>query len=164
MAIIYNTPNNVTYRNVIDTFNTIATNHFEIKFFKTGSLNDVDIDKLDATQFVMMYVEPQPVSIDTQTLTYSFDVIIADRILEDYSNQTDAYSETLQIMKDVIANFRQSMSSTSWADSRTEIELPISLNPFTSRFANMLTGWVGTFNIVVNNDNNLCISPQTFNS
>ena len=111
-----------------------------------------------------MYVEPQPVLIDTQTLTYSFDVIIADRILEDYSNQTDAYSETLQIMKDVIANFRQSMSSTSWADSRTEIELPISLNPFTSRFANMLTGWVGTFNIVVNNDNNLCISPQTFNS
>ena len=76
----------------------------------------------------------------------------------------DTYSETLLIIKDVIANFRQAVQTKSWADQRTDIEMPINLTPFTSRFSNLLTGWAGTFNIVVNNENNLCIVPQTNNT
>ena len=76
----------------------------------------------------------------------------------------DTYSEILLIIKDVISNFRQAVQTKSWADQRTDIEMPINLTPFTSRFSNLLTGWAGTFNIVVNNENNLCIVPQTDNT
>jgi len=68
------------------------------------------------------------------------------------------------LIKDVISNFRQATQSASWADQRTDLVLPVNLDPFTSRFANMLTGWGGTFNIVCQNENDLCSVPQINNS
>jgi hypothetical protein len=164
MAQDNNTYMNITYRQMIDTFETIATNHHEINSFNSGSLNDVDIEKMDLSKFSLMYVEPEPVSVDAQTMTYSFTVIIADQIQEDMTGIDDAYSETLLILKDVIANFRQAMRTESWADQTTDLQMPIALSPFTSRFSNMLTGWAGTFNIVCQNQNNLCNVPQTDNT
>ena len=159
-----NTPNNITYRQMVGTFSDIATNHLQLQSFNSGSLNDLDIEKLDADKFPLLYITPQPATVDAQTLTYSFDVVVADQIQEDMADIDDTYSETLLIIKDVIANFRQAVQTKSWADQRTDIEMPINLTPFTSRFSNLLTGWAGTFNIVVNNENNLCIVPQTDNT
>tara|TARA_R110002020_G_scaffold3023_2_gene14008 strand:+ start:42 stop:539 length:498 start_codon:yes stop_codon:yes gene_type:complete len=155
---------NITYKQMVDTFETIATNNKVIQSFNSGSLNDVDIEKLDADKFPLMYITPNPVTVDAQTITYSFDVIIAELIQEDYTGLNDAYTETLLLMKDVISNFRQATQSSSWADQRTELELPLTLEPFTSRFANMLTGWGGTFNVVCQNENDLCSVPQINNS
>ena len=159
-----NTPNNITYRQMVNTFSQIATNHLQIQSINSGSLNDLDIEKLDADKFPLLYITPQPAIVDAQTLTYTFDVVVADQIQEDMTDIDDTYSETLLIIKDVISNFRQATQTESWADQRTDIEMPINLTPFTSRFANLLTGWAGTFNIVVNNENNLCIVPQTDNT
>ena len=159
-----NTPNNITYRQMVNTFSEIATNHLQIQSFNSGSLNDLDIEKLDADKFPLLYITPQPAIVDAQTLTYTFDVVVADQIQEDMTDIDDTYSETLLIIKDVISNFRQATQTESWADQRTDIDLPLNLTPFTSRFANLLTGWGGTFNIVVNNENNLCAVPQTNNS
>lgn len=181
MANIYNSKNNITFRNIVDTFRTIAEKHFQLQSFHSGQLDNVDIEKLDTNRFPLLYAEPQPATVDIGTLTYTFDIIVADRIIENkkdldtgtiannfqsiYSDAVDdAYSNTLQIMKDVISEFRQSTQSTSWADGRTDIVLPITLTPFTARFSNMLTGFSGTFSIVVNNDNNLCVVPITPNS
>jgi|TARA_R100000742_G_C4274926_1_gene95129 hypothetical protein len=155
---------NITYKQMVDTFESIATNNKVIQSFNSGSLNDVDIEKLDADKFPLMYITPNPVTVDAQTITYSFDVIIAELIQEDYTGLNDAYTETLLLMKDVISNFRQATQSSSWADQRTELELPLTLEPFTSRFANMLTGWGGTFNVVCQNENDLCSVPQINNS
>ncbi len=159
-----NTPNNITYRQMVGTFSDIATNHLQLQSFNSGSLNDLDIEKLDADKFPLLYITPKPATVDAQTLMYSFDVVVADQIQEDMADIDDTYSETLLIIKDVISNFRQAVQTESWADQRTDIEMPITLTPFTSRFANLLTGWAGTFNIVVNNENNLCIVPQTDNT
>ena len=159
-----NTPNNITYRQMVGTFSDIATNHLQLQSFNSGSLNDLDIEKLDADKFPLLYITPKPATVDAQTLMYSFDVVVADQIQEDMADIDDTYSETLLIIKDVISNFRQAVQTESWADQRTDIEMPITLTPFTSRFANLLTGWAGTFNIVVNNENNLCIVPQPDNT
>ena len=155
---------NITYRQVIETFENIATNHLMIQSFNSGSLNDVDIEKMDLSKFPLLYVTPQPVVVNAQTLTYSFEVIVATQIREDMTDLNDAYSETLLLLKDVIANFRQCLQTGSYADQTTDIEMPITLSPFTSRFANMLTGWGGVFNIVCQNENDLCSVPQTMNS
>ena len=153
------TPNNITYRQMIDTFKTIATNHYQIQSFNSGSLNDVDIEKLDVTNFPLLYVTPNPAVVDAQTLTYSFDVIVATIIQEDFADLDDAYTEMLLILKDVIAEYRQAQETASYVDQRTDLVLPITCEPFTSRFANMLTGWGATFQIVCNNENNLCAVP-----
>ena len=158
------TPNNITFRQMVDTFETIATKHYQLQSFKSGGLDETDINKLDATDFPLLYVEPQTATVDAQTLTYSFDVIVADLIQNDMSDRDDAYTSTLLIIKDVISQFRQATQTKSWAAQRTDIELPVSLEPFTRRFANMLTGWAGTISVVVNTQNALCSVPQIMNT
>ena len=158
------TPNNMTYRQMIDTFSTIATNHYQIQSFNSGSLNDVDLEKLDVTNFPLLYVTPNPAVVDAQTLTYSFDVIVATIIQEDFADLDDAYTEMLLILKDVIAEYRQAQETGSYVDQRTDLVLPITCEPFTARFNNLLTGWSATINVDVNNKNNLCIAPIEANT
>tara|TARA_R110002020_G_scaffold164573_1_gene351376 strand:- start:19062 stop:19610 length:549 start_codon:yes stop_codon:yes gene_type:complete len=175
------TPRNMTFRQIVDTFETIADKHDLIKSFDSGSLQEVDIEKMDLELFPLLYITPNPVTIDTQTIIYSFDVIIADhtgggekgqrrqmkksqQIFSNYRGLNDTYNQTLWIMRDVISNFRQNVQAKSWVDQRIDLELPTSLEPFTSRFANLLSGWAGTLNITCQNTNNLCDVPQTMNT
>ena len=45
----------ITYKNIIDDFSTIATNHYLINSFHSGLLDEVDIDKLDQSNFHILY-------------------------------------------------------------------------------------------------------------
>tara|TARA_Y100001938_G_C7918734_1_gene343309 strand:- start:239 stop:751 length:513 start_codon:yes stop_codon:yes gene_type:complete len=159
----------ITYKNIIDDFNTIATNHFLINSFHSGLLDEVDINKLDQSDFPILYVEPGNTNIDKGVLTYTFTVFTMSLIKEDLSNRELVWSEMLQIMQDIIAEFRQNLSvQTSGSDSGKKfsyipnevvLNMPINAEPFTVRFANMLTGWNATFTMQVNNANSLCNAP-----
>jgi len=75
----------------------------------------------------------------------------------------------LQVMQDIISEFRQNLAvQTSGSDSGKKfsyipgevvLNLPINAEPFTVRFANMLTGWSASFTMQVNNPNSLCDAP-----
>jgi hypothetical protein len=159
----------ITYKNIIDDFKTIATNHFLINSFHSGMLDEVDINKLDSEDFPILYVEPSNTNIDKGVLTYSFTVYTMSLIKEDLSNRELVWSDMLQIMQDVIAEYRQNLSiQTSGGDSGKKysyipseivLNLPINAEPFTVRFSNMLTGWSATFTMQVNNPNSLCNAP-----
>ena len=163
----------ITFRNVVGFLETIADKHYEINSFHSGGMSEVDINKLGATDYVILYAEPGEATINTGVMTYSFTIYVMDmtndQILGDAPNnertsRTDTYSETLQIMQDVINEFKQSMYSTSWVDNEVVLETPITVEPFTARFENELTGWAADITIEVNNTNNLCIVPITPNS
>jgi hypothetical protein len=177
MATLGNrTPRNMTYRQLVDMFQEICFNRRQIEQnFSQGSIDEIDINKLDITDFPFLHISPLPVSIDTQTMTLSFEVIVADMTqLENVvdrsgsgvrgtSPEGDAYSETLNILKDIIANFRQNLQTGSYVDVSAEIQMPITAEPFRAKFANILTGWSATMNITCQNTNNLCDVPQTMN-
>ena len=158
----------ITYKNIIDDFNTIATNHFLINSFHSGLLDEVDINKLDQSDFPILYVEPGNTNIDKGVLTYTFTVFTMNLVKEDLSNREVVWSEMLQIMQDIIAEFRQNLSvqtandpgkKFSYIPNEVVLNLPISAEPFTVRFANMLTGWSASFTMQVNNHNSLCDAP-----
>ena len=159
----------ITYKNIIDDFSTIATNHYQINSFHSGFLDEVDVDKMDQSNFPILYVEPSTASIDTGVLTYSCNVYVLSILKEDLSNREEVWSSTLQITQDIIAEFKQNMSlQTSGGDSGKKfsyipgevvLNLPINAEPFTVRFANMLTGWSASFTMQVNNPNSLCNAP-----
>ena len=77
----------ITYKNIIDDFSTIATNHYLINSFHSGLLDEVDIDKMDANDFPILYVEPGTTTADTGMLTYNFNVFVMNKIKEDLSNR-----------------------------------------------------------------------------
>lgn len=161
----------ITYNNIITYFNDIATNHTLINSFHSGFLDEVDIDKMDSANFPILYVEPTTSVMGDGYLNYSFNVLVLDMVLEDLTDRNTVWTNTLQILQDVIADFRQNLAlqpsgadsgkKFSYVDGQVVLEMPISADPFTARFANLLTGWSGSFTMQVNNSNNLCDAPIT---
>jgi len=159
----------ITYKNIVDDFNTIATNHYLINSFHSGMLDEVDIDKMDLTNFPILYIEPGATTIEQGMLTYTFTVFTISLIKEDLTDRNVVWTDMLQIMQDVIAEFKQNLSlQTSGGDSGKKysyvpdevvLDMPISAEPFTARFSNMLTGWSAEFSLQVNNANSLCNAP-----
>ena len=162
----------ISFRNVLGYLETIAEKHFEINSFHSGFLDEVDINKLGATDYVILYAEPGTATIDKGVMTYSFTIYVLDMINEEIGDapnkerlgRIDTLSENLNILQDVISEFHRSLYSTSWVDGEVVLELPISAEPFTARFDNLLTGWSATISMEVNNPNNLCIVPVDPNS
>ena len=159
----------ITYKNISDIFQDIATNHYLINSYHNGFLDEVDIEKMDLSNFPILYVEPSTASIDTGVLTYSCNVYVLSLLKEDLSNREVVWSSTLETMQDIIAEFKQNLSvqtsgsdsgkKFSYAENEIVLELPISTEPITARFANILTGWVSGISLQVNNANSLCNAP-----
>ena len=162
----------ITFRNVVGFLETIADKHYEINSFHSGFMDEVDINKLGATDYIILYAEPGQAVVDKGVLTYSFTIYVLDMINEELGDapnkerlgRVDTLSENLQIHQDVINEFHHSLYSTSWVDGEVVLDLPITCEPFTARFNNLLTGWSATLSMQVNNPNNLCISPIEANS
>tara|TARA_R110002020_G_scaffold222571_1_gene431434 strand:+ start:111 stop:602 length:492 start_codon:yes stop_codon:yes gene_type:complete len=162
----------ITFRNVVGFLETIADKHYEIKSFHSGFMDEVDINKLGATDYIILYAEPGQAVVDKGLLTYTFTIYVLDMINEEVGDapnkerlgRVDTLSENLQILQDVINEFHHSLYSTSWVDDEVVLDLPITCEPFTARFNNLLTGWSASVSMQVNNPNNLCISPIDPNS
>ena len=162
----------ITFRNVVGFFETIAEKHLQINSFHSGFMDEVDINKLGATDYVILYAEPGNATINTGVLTYTFTIYVLDMINDEVGDapnkerlgRVDTYSENLSILQDVINEFKQNLYSTSWVDDEVLLTLPINAEPFTARFNNLLTGWSASISLEVNNANNLCIVPITPNS
>lgn len=162
----------ITFRNVLGFFETIAEKHLQINSFHSGFMDEVDINKLGATDYVILYAEPGNATINTGVLTYTFTIYVLDMINDEVGDapnkerlgRIDTFSENLNILQDVINEFKQNLYSTSWVDDEVLLTLPINAEPFTARFNNLLTGWSASISLEVNNPNNLCIVPITPNS
>ena len=162
----------ISFRNVVGYLETIAEKHFEINSFHSGQLDEVDLNKLGATDYIILYAEPGTVVVNKGVLTYNFSIYVMDMINEEVGDdpnrqrvgRVDTYSETLNIMQDVINEFHQNLYSTSWVANDVVLSLPINAEPFTARFDNTLTGWTANLSVQVPNQNNLCIVPISPNS
>ena len=162
----------ITFRNVVGYLETIASKHFMLSSFHSGMMDEVDINKLGAKDYAILYAEPGQAVIDQGVLTYNFTIYVMDMINEEVEEginkervgRLDTYSETLQILQDVLNEFKHSLVTASWVDGEVVLNLPVTADPFTARFNNLLTGWSATLSVQVNNTNNLCIAPIAPNS
>ena len=170
----------ITFRNVVGYLETIATKHYMLNSFHSGMMDEVDINKLGASDYAILYAEPGQAVIDQGVLTYNFTIYVMDMIndeIDETTGQTatgtrtkervgrlDTYSETLQILQDVLNEFKHSLVTASWVDGEVVLNLPVTADPFTARFNNLLTGWSATLSVQVNNTNNLCIAPISANT
>tara|TARA_Y100001963_G_C6760174_1_gene439104 strand:- start:1033 stop:1524 length:492 start_codon:yes stop_codon:yes gene_type:complete len=162
----------ISFRNVVGYLETIADKHYQINSFHSGQLDEVDLNKLGATDYIILYAEPGTVVVDKGVLTYNFSIYVMDMVNEEVGDEpnrqrvgrVDTFSTTLNIIQDVINEFHQNLYSTSWVDNKVVLSLPVNAEPFTARFDNTLTGWSANLTIEVPNENNLCIVPIDPNS
>ena len=55
---------NITFRRILNTFDTIANKHPEIHGFNSGFMDEVDIQKLGLGDYPLLYVEPSTADFD----------------------------------------------------------------------------------------------------
>tara|TARA_R110002110_G_scaffold119989_2_gene294852 strand:+ start:240 stop:773 length:534 start_codon:yes stop_codon:yes gene_type:complete len=168
---------NKTYNNVINTLKNIGDTHEQIATVTTGDIYDVNLEKME--EFVLMHVNPVNVTTGDFGLTYNFQIFIMDLVSEDanwtatniqsannLSNEQEVLSETLQISVDIISLLRHSLQQS--ATGVNDVNDPLyfadgqqTLEPFTERFDNLLTGWVFSIGVLVANDFDACAVPIT---
>jgi len=171
---------NKTYNNVIMTLEGLGVQHKFIKTTTVGDIYDVDLSK--ETLFPLMHVNPVSVTTGASQLNYNFQIFVCDLVSEkadwkptsgsapststthNLSNEQEVLSDCLSTCVDIISIFRNS----KWqAQLSLDINAPVyfteseySLEPFTERFDNLLTGWVFQLTIVVANDFQSCDIPM----
>ena len=142
---------NKTYNNVIDALKSIGDKHLMIKKVESGDLWDMDLEK--NTKYPLMFINPDSVSANTNTLLYTFQIFICDLVMVDDSNEQEILSDTLQIALDIITLIKEEQHEGLYTKEDFDIE------PFTERFDNALAGWVFTLPIEVTNDYQTCNIP-----
>ena len=101
-------------------------------------------------------------TFDNAQLTYSFRLYVMDIVNKDEGNENDVLSDTLQVINDVISEFRNG-SSTFGLETMQDYEIQdtISCSPFTERFDNEVSGWSADIDVTVINHYNACNNPYS---
>ena len=165
---------NKTYNNAINTLKELGAQHLQIATTTTGDIYDIDLEK--NTLFPLLHINPVNVSTGQSQLTYNFQLFVMDAVSQkenwteanlqsanNLSNEQEVLSSCLQICIDIIGMMRHS----KWQGAgELDIDDPVyftegefTIEPFTERFDNVLTGWVFSIGIVVQNDFQTCTIP-----
>ena len=153
---------NKTYSNLIDTLKELGAQHHQISTTTVGDIFDIDLEK--NTLYPLMHINPTSVTTASFGLTYNFQIFVMDLVEPDNSNEQEVYNDVLQTCIDIISIFRNS----KWQAQLTlDIDAPVyftegdyTLEPFTERFDQAVTGWVFQIGIVVANDFQSCEIPM----
>ena len=158
----HNSIRNKTYNNVIETLCCIAWRHKFVEQVDSGDIWQVDLEK--NTTYPYFHVVPESVTADETTMTYNFQLIIMDLVEPSESNEQQVQSDTLQILVDIVSAFRNGPQFTNPDDENAEPIYyipggPLTMNPFTERFDNAVTGWTLDLGVVVDYVFPNCDSP-----
>lgn len=153
---------NKTYFNVIETLKELGEKHHQISTTTTGDIYDIDLEK--NTKYPLMHINPVNVTTRRTELVYNFQIFIMDLVDDDDANEQDVYSDVLQTCVDIIAI----MSNSKWQAQLTlDLDAPVyfaegdfTLEPFTERFDQAVSGWVFQIPITVENNFQSCKIPM----
>tara|TARA_R100000742_G_C4266844_1_gene84966 strand:+ start:754 stop:1281 length:528 start_codon:yes stop_codon:yes gene_type:complete len=164
---------NKTYNNVINTIKNIGDKHHQIATVTTGDIFDINLEKME--KFALMHINPVNVTTQDSGLIYNFQIFIMDLVAEKkdwtttnyqsaerLSSEQQVLSDCLQISVDVISMLRHSLYQSTDGDVNNPLYFlqgQQTLEPFTERFDNELTGWVFSLSILVQNNFDACIIP-----
>ena len=143
----------VNYKQVISDLESIANSHLQINSFGYGDLKQLtmDIETEKEPKYTKMYVIPSDTFLNQNELVYNFQIIIADKLKQDYSNQRELMSDTLEICKDIFTRLYLSPYQATWNAT---------INPFLENYETILGGWTMDLTITQPFDYNRCELPE----
>lgn len=157
----------INFKTFAQDFEKLANLHKQLNSYGLGNSDQLSYwtqsrDKEENTQFQspyypLLYVVPSNVENDIQFKTWEFNTIVADLLERDLVNQVDVTSDTLQILQDVISQFRLSVNSNQgnyydkyWIDDS------VTCIPFLEKEQDLLNGWNGIIKVKTMTPLNRC--------
>lgn len=148
-------------------FRYIAEKHLILRSFHTNSLEEMDVNKWDVSEFPLLYAQVTGATVEEGVTTFNYEVIVATLTIEaQLPTLDDSYTQTFLILQDVIAVLENTIGSPvvgvgglTLGDPAYGLEMPVQCTPFAQRFDNLLTGWSTQMSIRVPNPLQLCNIP-----
>lgn len=144
-----------TYKELVEYFQTLCSEHLSVKQFQVGELSDIDVqtNSKTPTRYPLVFMVPQQSLLDRNgKMILGFSLIVADIAKNQEGLQVDTHNETLMIMQDLFSR----ILLTDWKTVEINLETPINIVPFVERFNNNLTGWTAEINIEMKSPFDLC--------
>jgi len=133
----------ITYNQIIEEFQTFATDHTQISEFANGDLWEVvQHNKLTDFKYPLMFVTDGAANLGEGFITNSFSILVMDKAVEEFENEVK--SDTLLTLLDCLAYFDK-LYTDNW--KYVSIEKSGSAESFTERFDDTVTGWTININL-----------------
>ena len=131
-----------TVNKLIEVWKDIATRHYQINSFGIG--NDWEIGVSTAEMHPTLWIEPVTATMPSgdngyYTFEIDFEVRVFDLVNKNESNENDVLSDTIDILKDIIIQFKE---HPFYVESQIDIINDISFESFTEEFDEEVSGWL----------------------
>ena len=133
----------VSYHKIIQNLEYFQQSQVGIGLNSFGHGNIVDFSMNQSgstTVYPLMFVSPQNVSYDMNTTTYTLQILFADRINDDMSNQVDVLSDMSIQAKRFISFIQRGMNQDPPLFDIMDNTMPVTGIPFLERFNDYVGG------------------------
>ena len=156
------------FKKVTDLLKELSEYHEQLQAYGMGDINQLiyytelrlkqdNTENNLAPYYPLMWVIPQGATTDGRQTVYDFDILIMDILnVKNFDNETDVWSDTLDILKDVIAQMRYSLDCcyTDW-----DVDYPVQMTPFSESFDDYVSGWTGRIKLRIPDALDRCDAP-----
>ena len=125
-----------------------------------GDITQVDLDK--QTMFPLSHVILNGATSGENVMTFNFSVLVMDIVNQSKDEVTDIFvgndneQDVLNTQLSVINKLIQKLRIGSLYSDKYQVIGDVSLEPFRDRFENIIAGWTATFDVIIENDVNVC--------
>tara|TARA_R100000231_G_scaffold32821_3_gene28650 strand:- start:57 stop:527 length:471 start_codon:yes stop_codon:yes gene_type:complete len=126
----------------------------------TGDITKIDLSK--QTIYPLSHILVNNVSQEDQVLRFNISVFCMDIVDVSKDETTDIFvgnnneHDVLNTQLAVINKLIETLRSGTLYQSKYQLDGVVSCEPFYDRFENEVAGWVGTMDILIDNDINIC--------
>jgi len=145
---------------ITNTIKNQLLNDDNINTVTTGDITDIDLNK--QTIFPLAHLVINNVTIEEQVLRFSMSVLTMDvvdkskdevtDVFRDNDNEQDVLNTQLAVINKVI----QTLRIGTLYQNKYQLDGDPSCEPFYDRFENQVAGWACTFDVLIENDINVC--------
>lgn len=126
----------------------------------TGDITEVDLNK--QTIFPLSHMIVNSVTSSENVLTFNISILAMDIVDQSKESTTDIFvgndneQDVLNTQLAVLNKLIQKLRIGQIYRDKYQVLGDVSLEPFMDRFENQVAGWTGTFDVIIENDINVC--------
>jgi len=148
----------INFKTIADDLKYLANSHKQINSFGLGNVDELSYyttsrDKQDnpdgqSPYFPLLFVVPSNIVNDLQFKEWDFNIVSLDIVERDLDNEVDSLSDTLQILNDVISQFRLSVTNQQGNYNYLYyLDDTVTCTPFMEKYSDMTNGWTGLIKV-----------------
>jgi hypothetical protein len=141
-----------TLNQIINLFETIATNHAQINGFNFGEVSDISASEQE--QYPLLWIDVIDSGIESNTLSLNMNVKVMDIQKDDQTNERDTLSDTLSIAQDVYS----ALTNPIYQDYFL-LSFATNLTPLREALADKVNGWEMNLTFELAQERNRCQIP-----